>query len=577
MTASEDQVMEMRPRCLVIVPGLSFEEFQEQVWQPIRATHESMNWYLGDALSAAEQWFGERSSQLLDEGLTPARMAQLKWVAEAIPPARRRDDCNWTMHRLVAGLFNRRRGIFPAAYLDRKAELQDGLLARAAGEGWHTDSMKAEIERLESEALDKPPPDYLSNGGPSFVDDGIADEDEAESEERAAGEMAEIVAAAPPEDGDRMVEAEQNLEEPDSGAGSDEPIGDAAFRQTDTNADPSALRGCIEAVRKMGTAERRDYADALRLADDIAVALGRPLYGRNPLPTEDIGAALSLFPSAWRRRVEDSFDLAGTLRWTATGLKGAQMALGISPRIECAITEAALAGRTPSSRRSLRSVFRGMGARWRTGPKDAATASRLRGDGLMLSVLSLGAGVQSTTLALMAAHGEIPVPDVAIFADTGWEPRRVYDHLDWLCSPNVLPFPVVRVSNGNIRADLIENAKGKVAGKRSATPPFFVVGRDGREAMLSRQCTDSYKLDPIIKKTRELIGLKPRQRAPKTVTVKMLIGISADEAHRAKPSQIAMTTRTLQNLPASAAHSIPRSNGAHSRMTKWPMPSRSTR
>jgi len=37
---------------------------------------------------------------------------------------------------------------------------------------------------------------------------------------------------------------------------------------------------------------------------------------------------------------------------------------------------------------------------------------------IKLRVLSLGAGVQSTTLALMAAHGEIgPMPDCAIFAD----------------------------------------------------------------------------------------------------------------------------------------------------------------
>jgi hypothetical protein len=42
-------------------------------------------------------------------------------------------------------------------------------------------------------------------------------------------------------------------------------------------------------------------------------------------------------------------------------------------------------------------------------------------------VLSLGAGVQSTTLALMAAHGEVgPMPDCAIFADTCWEPKAVY-------------------------------------------------------------------------------------------------------------------------------------------------------
>ena len=51
-----------------------------------------------------------------------------------------------------------------------------------------------------------------------------------------------------------------------------------------------------------------------------------------------------------------------------------------------------------------------------------------------LRCLSLGAGVQSTTMALMAAHGALtPMPDCAIFADTGWEPEAVYDHLDWNC------------------------------------------------------------------------------------------------------------------------------------------------
>lgn len=162
----------------------------------------------------------------------------------------------------------------------------------------------------------------------------------------------------------------------------------------------------------------------------------------------------------------------------------------------------------------------------------------------MLTAISLGAGVQSTTLALMAAHGEIvPMPDCAIFADTGWEPRAVYEHLAWLRGDNVLPFPVVIVSNGNIRTDLLANARGETAGKRSATPPLFVLGKDGREAMLSRQCTDAYKLDPIIKQLRQMIGLVPRQHAPKEPSVNMWIGISADEAHRAKPSQIAWIER----------------------------------
>ena len=47
-----------------------------------------------------------------------------------------------------------------------------------------------------------------------------------------------------------------------------------------------------------------------------------------------------------------------------------------------------------------------------------------------MRVLSLGAGVQSTTLLLMAVEGILPGLDCAIFADTGWEPARVYEHLD---------------------------------------------------------------------------------------------------------------------------------------------------
>jgi len=69
------------------------------------------------------------------------------------------------------------------------------------------------------------------------------------------------------------------------------------------------------------------------------------------------------------------------------------------------------------------------------GDGDAPSPIRLR-------ALSLGAGVPSTTMALMAAHGEIgPMPDCAIFADTGWEPKAVYDHLSWLMSPTSCLFP----------------------------------------------------------------------------------------------------------------------------------------
>lgn len=150
-----------------------------------------------------------------------------------------------------------------------------------------------------------------------------------------------------------------------------------------------------------------------------------------------------------------------------------------------------------------------------------------------LHVLSLGAGVQSTTLALMAAHGEIgPMPDCAIFADTGWEPPHVYEHLEKLES--ILPFPVRRVSGGNIRDDLMASARGETAGKRSATPPLFVIGKDGREAMLWRQCTSAYKVEPINRELLSMLGHERGKRHPKTPQVELWIGISTDEAHRIK-------------------------------------------
>jgi hypothetical protein len=149
-----------------------------------------------------------------------------------------------------------------------------------------------------------------------------------------------------------------------------------------------------------------------------------------------------------------------------------------------------------------------------------------------LTVLSLGAGVQSTTLALMAARGEIPAPDCAIFADTGWEPKAVYDHLDRLEA--ALPFPLYRVSAGNIRDSIV--ARRNTTGGRFASVPWFTLDPTGKKGMGRRQCTSEFKLKPIRQKLRELVGAVPRQRLP-IDSVKVLIGISTDEVSRMKPSR----------------------------------------
>lgn len=156
-----------------------------------------------------------------------------------------------------------------------------------------------------------------------------------------------------------------------------------------------------------------------------------------------------------------------------------------------------------------------------------------------LRVLSLGAGVQSTTLALMAAHGDIgPMPDCAIFADTQSEPTAVYEHLAFLTRGNVLPFPVHVVSIGNLREEIMSATRGESKRGSHARPPFFVRNGDGSGGMIRRQCTRDFKIDPINKKVRDLIGLMPRQRWSRQPVVEQWVGISTDEASRMKMSRI---------------------------------------
>jgi hypothetical protein len=147
-----------------------------------------------------------------------------------------------------------------------------------------------------------------------------------------------------------------------------------------------------------------------------------------------------------------------------------------------------------------------------------------------MNIISLGAGVQSSTMALMAAHGEItPMPDCAIFADTGWEPKAVYSHLEKLKA--ALPFPVYVVSSGNIRDDAI--AKTNSTKQRFAAIPWHMKMPNGDASMGRRQCTAEYKLKPLYRKVRELLGGK----TPKGGCV-MWVGISTDEAQRMKPARV---------------------------------------
>ena len=148
-----------------------------------------------------------------------------------------------------------------------------------------------------------------------------------------------------------------------------------------------------------------------------------------------------------------------------------------------------------------------------------------------MKILALGAGVQSTAMLLMAEAGEFgPKPDHAIFSDTGWEPPEVYEHLNRL--EEATSIPIHRVSAGDIREKTLKSKSGT----RYASLPFWTRTSNGKEGPLRRQCTKEYKIEPITKKIRELLGLKRGQRAAGKYQIDQWFGITTDEASRMKPS-----------------------------------------
>ena len=135
--------------------------------------------------------------------------------------------------------------------------------------------------------------------------------------------------------------------------------------------------------------------------------------------------------------------------------------------------------------------------------------------------LSLGAGVQSSTLLLLSEKGELPPLTAAVFADTGWEPAAVYRHLDRLAE--LTDIPIVRVSIGNLRDKVM-------AGESWSGHQFFDIPAFTAKGPVVRQCTTNYKVKPIRRYVRGVIG--PKGKA------EQWIGISTDEIHRMKTNDV---------------------------------------
>ena len=160
-------------------------------------------------------------------------------------------------------------------------------------------------------------------------------------------------------------------------------------------------------------------------------------------------------------------------------------------------------------------------------------------------VLSLGAGVQSSALLLMACAGELPKLDHAIFADNHAEPPEVYDWLERVLRPAAesagIGFHVVDA--GDIAADLLAETGGR------QTAPFYV-GKENGKGQLQRQCSKEYKVRPVRQTVRRLLGLGERGPAPAGVHVEMWLGISTDEVYRVRDSNAGYITNRYPLIDA---------------------------
>lgn len=156
----------------------------------------------------------------------------------------------------------------------------------------------------------------------------------------------------------------------------------------------------------------------------------------------------------------------------------------------------------------------------------------------MMRVLSFGGGVQSTTLLMLAIHGEAPRPDAVVFADTGWEPAAVYQHLVWCrtqCERSGLPFHVATYENIRVRVEEALRSRATFIN----LPLYVRNSQTGERGILRRQCTDRFKITPIRRKMRELLAMTDGDH------VELQLGISLDEVVRMKPSRVQWVTHTF--------------------------------
>jgi 3'-phosphoadenosine 5'-phosphosulfate sulfotransferase (PAPS reductase)/FAD synthetase len=143
----------------------------------------------------------------------------------------------------------------------------------------------------------------------------------------------------------------------------------------------------------------------------------------------------------------------------------------------------------------------------------------------VMRIISLGWGVQSFTLAVMAALGDSEPVDYAIHADTTHERSATYEFAKkwtgWLENHSV---KVVTVINKSTNLGQNESKVVDI--------PAFTKG-NGVHGKIRRQCTGHWKIRYIKREMQKLRNGKQ---------IEQWLGISLDEVHRMKNSDVKYIT-----------------------------------
>lgn len=143
------------------------------------------------------------------------------------------------------------------------------------------------------------------------------------------------------------------------------------------------------------------------------------------------------------------------------------------------------------------------------------------------NIISLGGGVQSTVLVLMALESIIPCDEI-IFCDLGNELPETYENinrLQALCEGKI-EFTILHTCN------IIEHVRNQYDSQRPsghfvAIPVFATNTTTGQRSQLRRQCTHRWKIAPVRRHLRE-----------RYKKCRLGLGISIDEASRMRDSDV---------------------------------------